>query len=114
MRIILVADDAKFYNKSLLRIAYEVLGKVLFSQACVIYSVDISGRGGRQTPPPPPPRWLLPRSVRILLECILVLKIGFLFSAFYYRPRSEASEGYVFTGICLSNNGGCDFNCIMG
>ena len=23
-------------------------------------------------PPPPPPRWLLPRSVRILLECILV------------------------------------------
>ena len=23
-----------------------------------------------------------------------------------YRPRSEASEGYVFTGICLSNGGG--------
>ena len=23
-----------------------------------------------------------------------------------YRPRSEASEGYVFTGICLSNSGG--------
>ena len=25
---------------------------------------------------------------------------------FCYRPRSEASEGYVFTGICLSNSGG--------
>ena len=24
----------------------------------------------------------------------------------YYRPRSKASEGYVFTGICLSNLGG--------
>ena len=24
----------------------------------------------------------------------------------YYRPRSEASEGYVFTCICLSNFGG--------
>ena len=23
-----------------------------------------------------------------------------------YRPRSEASKGYVFTGICLSNSGG--------
>ena len=22
----------------------------------------------------------------------------------FYRPRSEASEGYVFTGICLSNS----------
>ena len=25
---------------------------------------------------------------------------------YFYRPRSEASEGYVFTGICLSNSGG--------
>ena len=24
----------------------------------------------------------------------------------YYRPLSEASEGYIFTGICLSNSGG--------
>ena len=24
----------------------------------------------------------------------------------FYRPRSEASEGYVFTGICLSISGG--------
>ena len=26
----------------------------------------------------------------------------------YYRPRSESSEGYIFTGICLSNSGGGD------
>ena len=25
---------------------------------------------------------------------------------YYYRPRSEVREGYVFTGICLSNLGG--------
>ena len=26
--------------------------------------------------------------------------------SYCYRPRSVASEGYVFTGICLSNEGG--------
>ena len=29
-----------------------------------------------------------------------------IFLISYYRSRSEASEGYVFTGICLSNSGG--------
>ena len=35
----------------------------------------------------------------------------------YYRPRSEASEGYVFTGICHSVTewgGGGDTKFIMG
>ena len=33
-----------------------------------------------------------------------------------YRPRSVASEGYVFTGIChsVTKLGGCDTKCIMG
>ena len=32
-----------------------------------------------------------------------------------YRWRREASEGYVFASICLSNSGGrCDTKCIMG
>ena len=29
-----------------------------------------------------------------------------IFAYIYYCPRSEASEGCVFTGICLSNSGG--------
>ena len=40
-----------------------------------IWSGDVVG-GESQTPPPPPPaKWLMPRSVRILLECFLVYKI---------------------------------------
>ena len=32
-----------------------------------------------------------------------------------YHPRREENEGYVFTGICLSNSGeGGDTKCIMG
>ena len=45
--------------------------------------------------------------VYILLECILVLY------GIYYCPRSVASEGYVFTGVCHFNGGG-DTKCIMG
>ena len=26
--------------------------------------------------------------------------------SYFYRPLREASEGYIFTGICLSNSGG--------
>ena len=65
-------------------------GKVMFSQARVRNSVNSGVRGGgvsasgsggctppRQTSPPrqtPPPRWPLQRTLRILLECILVFK----------------------------------------
>ena len=44
---------------------------------------------------PPPPRWLLQRTVRILLECMLVT----------VRKRS-LGQGYVFTGVCHSVNRG--------
>ena len=33
---------------------------------------------------------------------------------YFYRPRSEASEVYVFTSISLFNLGGGDTRCIMG
>ena len=61
----------------LLPSANEVAEEVMFSQTCV----KNSAKGGctpppRQTPPradtAPPPDWVLQRTVRILLECIVV------------------------------------------
>ena len=38
--------------------------------------------------------------------CEWALKPPFNLKLNFYRPRSVASEGYVFTGICLSKSGG--------
>ena len=73
----------------------EVVRKVMFSQASICSQLKEAIRVLRDTVN----KW----AVRILRECILVChKIH----TYFYRPRSEASEGYIFTGICLSNSGG--------
>ena len=71
----------------------------------------------RQTPradttpgqtPPPPPRWLLQRTVRILLECILVSNICLVnFPClckfwYFYRPPTKLREGNVFSCVFCS------------
>ena len=51
------------------------------------------------------------------LQIITIFKILNICSEkfiFFYRPRRVASEGYVFTGICLFNLDGGDMKCIMG
>ena len=66
----------------------------------------VSQHAPRQTPPdqaPPQKRRLLLRTVSILLKCILVLNAK-RNPVYYHLQRS--CEGYVFTGICLSNGGG--------
>ena len=72
---------------NLLLLSATVVAERLCFQGCLSTGRCTSPLGrhppARQTPPsrhppgqtPPPPRWLLPRTVRILLECILVLSM---------------------------------------
>ena len=75
--------------------------------------------GGRQTPPPPPPRSLLPRSVRTLLECILVhffidtvdfLHLNFDVLVQLHKRKSSGNQSlenqtmeFLFKSTCLQN-----------
>ena len=75
----------------------------MFSQASVIL---FTGRGGGRHPPrqtPPPLRWLLQRTVRILLESILLV--------IYYHPKKleDPTVQYIPQHIqtCLTRTSPC-------
>ena len=82
-----------------------VWGVICGGLGCGLGGVGVWSEGGGLTPPPPPPqKWLLPRSVRILLECILVwTKI--------ISKNEFLAQMYVYVHIVLSNE---IFNYITG
>ena len=89
---------------------------VWYRRGCLagLYMCPVGVCLGVCTPPPPPPRWLLPRLLRILLECILVtpacLCPGVYVSLLcHFLSLSHVPSGGLYPGASLSRGGSlCD------